>query len=230
MHFETPLVHGYLIQRYKRFLADVRLDDGTVVTAHCTNSGAMTSCIEVDAEVFLTPVNDPKRKTKFTWEMIKINNDWVGVNTVNPNVLAFDAIRKGKIEALSGYTEVKREVKWEDSRFDVMAKNEHETCFVEVKNVTLKMDDWARFPDAVTTRGRKHLETLIRVKQAGMRAVMLYIVQRSDVSKFGPADAIDPEYGKALRKAMGIGVEVLVVQANVTPTEVSIKRQLPVYL
>ena len=230
MKFKTPLVHGTLIQRYKRFLADVRLDDGTTVTAHCTNSGTMKSCIEEGAEVYLTPVNDPKRRTKFTWEMIKINGDWIGVNTGNPNKLAFEAVAEGLIEGLQGYTEVQREVKWEDSRFDLMARNEAETCFIEVKNVTMKVGDWALFPDAVTTRGRKHLETLIRVKEAGMRAVMLYVVQRSDVAKFGTADEIDPEYGKALRKAIKKGVEVFVVQAKVTPKEITIAKQLPVYL
>lgn len=230
MKFEEKLVHGYLIKRYKRFLTDIRLDDGTKVIAHCTNSGTMKSCLEDGAEVYLTPVNDPKRKTKFTWEMIKINGDWVGINTGNPNKLAFEAISNNLIEGLHGYTHVQREVKWDDSRFDIMAQNEHETCFVEVKNVTMKVGEWALFPDAVTTRGRKHLETLIRVKEAGMRAVMFYVVQRSDVDKFGTANEIDPEYGKALRKAMENGVEVFVVQTKVTPSEIVIVRQLPVLL
>ena len=230
MQFENPLIHGTLIKRYKRFLADIQLDDGTVVIAHCTNSGSMKSCLENRAEVYLSPASDPNRKTKFTWEMIKINGDWVGIHTGNPNKIAFEAIQTGQIKGLNGYTEVKREVTWEDSRFDIMAKNERETCFVEVKNVSMKEGDWALFPDAVTTRGRKHLETLIRVKEAGIRAAMLYVVQRSDVSKFGPADAIDPEYGLALRKAVKNGVEVFVVQVKVTPEEISIQRQLPMIL
>ena len=230
MQFENPLIHGTLIKRYKRFLADIQLDDGTVVIAHCTNSGSMKSCLENRAEVYLSPASDPNRKTKFTWEMIKINGDWVGIHTGNPNKIAFEAIQTGQIKGLNGYTEVKREVTWEDSRFDIMAKNERETCFVEVKNVSMKEGDWALFPDAVTTRGRKHLETLIRVKEAGIRAAMLYVVQRSDVSKFGPADTIDPEYGLALRKAVKNGVEVFVVQVKVTPEEISIQRQLPMIL
>lgn len=230
MKFETKLVHGTLIERYQRFLADIRLDDGTIVTAHCTNSGTMKSCLETGAEVYLTPVNDPKRRTKFTWEMIKINGQWVGINTGNPNKLAFEAITQGLIVGLQGYTEVKPEVTWEDSRFDLMARNEKETCFIEVKNVSMKVGEWALFPDAVTSRGRKHLETLIRVKKAGMRAVMLYIVQRSDVSKFGSANEIDPEYGKALRRAVEDGVEVFVAQATVTPTEIKIKKQLPLII
>ncbi len=122
MKFPEKLIHGRLIKRYKRFLADVLLDDNTEVTAHCTNSGTMKSCLEEGAEVYLTPVNDPKRKTKFTWEMIKINGSWVGINTGIPNKLAFDAVVAGTIPELAGYTFVKREVKFGDSRFDIFAE------------------------------------------------------------------------------------------------------------
>lgn len=227
MKFSKKLVHGTLIKRYKRFLADVALDDGSVVTAHCTNPGTMKSCLEEGAEVFLTPVNDPKRKTRFTWEMIKIGEGWVGINTANPNLLAYEAVLNGEIEELSGYTNVRREVKFGDSRFDVFAENDHEKCFVEVKNVSLKEGRFALFPDAVTTRGQKHLKTLMEVKAAGMRAVMLYIIQRSDVEVFAPAANIDPDYAVALHKAMKYGVEVIPVQALVTPTEIRLIKKLP---
>ena len=227
MEFQTTLVHGKLLKRYKRFLADIELDNGEVVTAHCTNTGSMKSCIEIGAEVYLSPTNNPLRKTKFTWEMIKINGDWVGINTNNPNQLAFEAISKHGIPELSGYTEVFREVKWDDSRFDIMAKNETETCFFEVKNVSMKEGDFALFPDAITLRGRKHLETLIRVKKAGMRAIMLYIVQRCDVSKFSTAKEIDPEYSETLKKAITNGVEIFVIQAKVTPTSITINKRIP---
>jgi len=227
MEFSKPLIHGRLIKRYKRFLADITLDNGEVITAHCTNSGTMKSCLEDNAEVYLTPVDDPKRKTKFTWEMIKINDDWVGINTGNPNKLAFDAIKNGEIGKLKGYTEVKREVKFRDSRFDVMAKNEKEICFVEVKNCTLKKGDYVLFPDAVTTRGKKHLETLIQVKEEGMRAVMLYIIQRTDVDKFALAKEIDPAYAKTLKKAHEKGVEIIPFQAKVTPEKIELIKELP---
>ena len=226
MIFDKPLTHGRLIKRYKRFLADVTLDSGEVITAHCTNSGTMKSCLEDNAEVYLTPVDDPKRKTKFTWEMIKINGDWIGINTGNPNKLAFDAIKNQKIEKLKGYTEVKREVKFGDSRFDVMAKNENETCFIEVKNVTLKEGNYALFPDAVTTRGKKHLETLIQVKEQGMRAIMLYIIQRMDVKVFAPAKDIDPNYAKTLKKAYEKGVEIIPMQAKVSPEKIELVKEL----
>lgn len=221
-------MHGTLIKRYKRFLADIRLDDGTEVVAHCTNSGSMKSCLENGAEVYLSPVTDPARKTRFTWEMIKIGGNWVGINTANPNKLAFEAISAGIIPELSGYTNVKREVVFGDSRFDVFAENETGKCFVEVKNVTLKEGKYALFPDAVTTRGQKHLKTLMEVKAAGMRAVMLYIVQRTDVEVFAPATEIDPEYAKALKQAVNAGVEVIVMQAEVLPDSVELKRKLPV--
>lgn len=228
MIFKDKLVHGYLICRYKRFLADVRLDDGTEVVAHCTNSGTMKNCLENGAEVYLTTVNDPKRQTKFTWEMIKINGDWVGINTGNPNILAFEAISVGTIPGLAGYTTVKREVKYGDSRFDIFAENETEKCFIEVKNVTMKEGNYALFPDAVTTRGQKHLKTLMEVKAEGMRAVMLYIVQRCDVDIFAPATEIDPDYARALKIAFNAGVEVIVMQAKVTPDKIELLRKIPI--
>jgi sugar fermentation stimulation protein A len=228
LNFKQPLVHGILIKRYKRFLADIKLDDGSEVVAHCTNSGSMKSCLENGAEVYLTQVTDPKRRTKFTWEMIKINGDWVGINTGNPNKLAFEAISAGIIPELSGYTNVMREVVFGDSRFDIFAENETEKCFVEVKNVTLKEGNYALFPDAVTTRGQKHLKTLMEVKTRGMRAVMLYIVQRTDVEIFAPAKEIDPEYAKALKLAVVAGVEVIVIQVEVMPEGIYIKKKLPV--
>jgi sugar fermentation stimulation protein A len=238
MKFKKQLIHGRLERRYKRFLADVTLDDGSSVVAHCTNSGSMLSCLEEGAEVWLSPADDPNRKTRFTWEMIKIGGDWVGVNTSNPNTLAMEWVSGGKIPGLEGLSGLKREVRWEDSRFDLYGESGGEgagtgpagKCFIEVKNVTLKEGERALFPDAVTERGRKHLNTLVRVRKAGMRAVMLYVVQRTDVRIFAPARHIDPEYGKALDKAIRQGVEVFAVQARVTPQGIEFHRVLPVEL
>ena len=230
MQFPKPLIHGKLIKRYKRFLADIELDSGEIVVAHCTNSGSMKTCIENGADVYLTHVDDPKRKTKYTWEMIYINGDWVGINTGIPNLLVSEAIRDQEIEGLDFYSEVRRELKFEDSRFDVFAKNDQGSCFIEVKNVSMKVGDHARFPDSVTTRGKKHLETLMRVKAQGMRAVMFYVIQRSDVSIFGPAWDIDPNYADALKKAVDSGVEVFAYQAKVTPKGIDLLKQLPVDL
>jgi sugar fermentation stimulation protein A len=230
MKFSKELVHGRLIRRYKRFLADVTLDDGREVTAHCTNSGSMKSCLEEGSEVWLTPVNDPKRVTQYTWEMIRIGGDWVGINTSHPNTLAYEWIDKGLIPGLENLSGLRREVKWEDSRFDLYGEGPEGPCYIEVKNVTLKEGDRALFPDAVTERGRKHLNTLMRIRSNGMRAVMLYVVQRMDVQRFSPAREIDPEYGKTLDQAVCKGVGILVAQARVSPDGINFYRMLPVEL
>jgi sugar fermentation stimulation protein A len=230
MKFISPLIHGRLLRRYKRFLADVALDDGTKVVAHCTNSGSMKSCLEEGAEVWLSPAADPKRKTRYTWEMIRIDGDWVGINTSRPNALAFEWITKGVVPGLEGLEGLRREVKWEDSRFDLYGEEKGRGCFIEVKNVTMKEGNRALFPDAVTERGRKHLQTLVRVRKAGMRAVMLYVVQRMDVRIFSPARGIDPAYGEALDEAVHQGVEIIVTQAWVSPEHIEFHQLLPVEL
>lgn len=228
MKYPLPLIHGRLIKRYKRFLADIILDTGEVITAHCTNSGSMKSCLDEGAEVYLTPVTDPKRKTRFTWEMIKINDSWVGINTSVPNRLAFEFMKNNIIPGLEGYTEIKREVKYNDSRLDIFAQKPGETCFVEVKNVTLKEGGLALFPDAVTIRGQKHLQTLMELKEKGIRAVMLYVVQRMDVKAFAPAEEIDPKYAQLLRQAQSKGVEIIPIQVKVSPEEVVYKKVMEV--
>lgn len=230
MLYPQKLIHGHLIRRYKRFLTDVELDNGEVVTAHCTNSGSMKSCLEEGAEVYLSPVSDPKRKTRFTWEMIKINGSWVGINTSIPNRLAFELMQKNIIPGLEGYTEIKREVKHNDSRLDIYATKPGERCFVEVKNVTLKEGDMALFPDAKTLRGQKHLKTLMELRDENVRAVMLYIIQRMDVHAFAPAANIDPKYSQLLKEAYEKGVEIIPVQVKVSPREVTFQKILPLAL
>ncbi|MFW5707497.1 MAG: DNA/RNA nuclease SfsA [Bacteroidota bacterium] len=227
MQYPTSLIHGRLIRRYMRFLADVELDSGEVVTAHCTNSGSMKSCLEAGASVYLSSVADPKRKTRFTWEMIEINGLWVGINTALPNKLVFEWVKNGTIPGLQGFDEVRTEVKYKDSRLDLMARKPGETCFIEVKNVTLKVGEQALFPDAVTLRGQKHIKTLMELRQNGMRSVMLYVIQRMDVNTFGPADEIDPSYGQLLRQAWKNGVEILPVQVKVTPAGIEFHKILP---
>jgi len=166
MKFEKDLVHGRLIRRYKRFLADIELDGGKTITAHCTNSGSMKSCIEENAEVYLSENNNPARKTRYTWEMIKINSNWVGVKTMIPNKLAFESITEQKIPELSGYNDIAREKTFANSRFDLKLSSLKDVCYVEVKNVTMKVGNNARFPDAVTVRGMKHLQDLIQAKKS----------------------------------------------------------------
>lgn len=226
MDFPKKLIPGKLIQRYKRFLADVELENGEVVIAHCTNSGSMKTCLEENAPVYLTHVDDPKRKTQYTWEMIFMNGGWIGINTSIPNKLAYNAVLNGSIKKLQGYTFVKPEVKFLDSRFDIYAENEKEKCFIEVKNVSMKVGQYARFPDSVTTRGKKHLETLMEAKKQGFRAVMIYIIQRTDVEIFGPAWDIDKLYAQTLVKAFHAGIEIIPLIARVSPESIQIQKEI----
>ncbi len=235
MKFETPLISGKLIKRYKRFLADVELDDGKVVTAHCANSGSMLSLNVPGSRVWLTPNDNPKRKLKFTWEIIEIapgaNRALVGINTQHPNRIVADAIAAGEIAELGGYDNLKREVKYgENSRIDILLSSEGKPakpdCYVEVKNVTMKRDlapsAPAEFPDAVTKRGAKHLVELANMVKAGHRAVMFYLVQRTDAKSFALAPDIDPTYSAEFAKATKAGVEVVAYGCDITPSEISI--------
>ncbi len=227
MKFNQPLIPGQLIRRYKRFLTEVKLHDGQIVTAHCTNSGSMKSCLEAGADVLLSKAADPNRKTQYTWEQIKIDGAWVGINTMHPNYIVWEALKNDSIPGLTGYDEILREVTVHDSRLDIVARNSNETAFIEVKNVTYKDGNYALFPDAVTSRGLKHLHNLIRIKEEGHRAVMVYIIQRSDVFKFSPAFDIDPKYACALQEAYASGVEIFPVRCLVSPQSIEVESILP---
>ncbi len=226
--FPLPLVPGKLIRRYKRFLADVELESGAVITAHCPNSGSMRGCMEDRAPVFLSLQDKPGRRTTHTWEMIRINGGWVGINTMLPNRLALEAARLKVMDLFADCHEYRGEVKVSPhSRIDLWARGPAGELFVEVKNVTLAAGGLARFPDAKTTRGARHLEELIKLKKQGAGAAMLYIVQRRDAEAFMPADDIDPDYARIFHRARRAGVAMRVVQAKVTPQAVSLWRELP---
>ena len=178
MKFPLPLVEGTLIKRYKRFLADVELTNGDVVTAHCANSGSMLGLKEPGMKVWLSPTPpDSKAKLKYRWELIEFNDAWVGIHTSHPNQIAFEAIESGKIPELAGYEAMKREVKYgKNSRIDIFLTSENKPdCYVEVKNVHLKRDDFVEFPDAVTSRGTKHLLTLIDAIKKGYKSYLLFL-------------------------------------------------------
>ncbi len=206
----SDLIEGRLIQRYKRFLADVELADGSVVTAHCANPGSMKSCIEPTTRAWLSRAR-PGRKLGYTWELAQNGDTWIFVNPVRANLVVEETIRAGMVPELGGYDALEREVRYgEGSRIDLLLSSVGQRCYVEVKNVTLSLGGGrAAFPDSVTKRGTKHLEELIRVRQKGDRAVLFFCVSRSDVRSVEPADAIDPEYGQALRRAARAGVEIL---------------------
>jgi sugar fermentation stimulation protein A len=232
VRFSTPLHKGILIKRYKRFLADVRLADGTVVTVHCPNTGSMESCYNEGCTVWLSPADDPKRKLQWTWEFTETPDGLIGVNTARPNQVVAEAVAAGKIKALANYTTMRREVKYgKNSRIDLLLESAgQKNCYVEIKNTTLRRGEDILFPDAVTERGRKHLEELSGMVEEGHRAVMLFFVNRPDGKHFRPADAIDPAYGKALRDAVKSGVEVIALRADANPDQLSTGDEIPVYL
>lgn len=236
MTFDPPLVRGTLIKRYKRFMADVTLDDGTVVTAHCANSGSMLSLLETGAEVWLSPTDNPKRKLKYTWELVRAQGVLVGINTARPNALVEEAVHEGRIGELAAYTSVRREVKYgKNSRIDLLLGGEGiPDCYVEVKNVTLKRDPapegLLEFPDAVTARGAKHLAELTDMVRQGHRAVMLYLAQRGDGDAFSLAADIDPTYRQAFDEAIKSGVEALCYRCRVTPEDIVVTQAVPIVL
>jgi len=226
--FAAPLVPGRLIRRYKRFLADVELADGRQVIAHCPNSGSMLGCMEPGAPVFLSQNSDAKRRTAYTWQMIFINQGWVGINTLVPNHLVAQAARKQALPLFQGAGEVRPEVKTsEHTRLDLLVERGQGPLYVEVKNVTLVADGAAIFPDAKTTRGAKHLIELMRLKSQGAGAAVVFVVQRMDAGAFAPAREIDPDYAALLVEARRKGVKAVVVQAKVSPREIHLLRELP---
>ena len=223
------LYRGTLLKRYKRFLADVQLDNGSPVTAHCPNSGTMRACSAPGQPVYLSFHDNPKRKLKYTWELIRMPDSLVGVNTLVPNRLVKQSIENGLVKELAGYERVRAEVKVSDgSRLDLVLEKEGDSsCFVEVKNCTLVEGCVARFPDAVTARGRRHLIELQRLVAEGYRGVMFFLVQRMDADSFMPADDIDPAYGDELRKAHQNGVEILVYDVSIDLDAIRLNRGLP---
>jgi sugar fermentation stimulation protein A len=224
-----PLIAGTLIRRYKRFLADIQLEDGSTVTVHCPNSGSMKGCATPGSPVLLSRSSNVGRKYPLTWELVQVNDFWVGLNTSRPNHLVYEAILNGTVSELQGYAYIRPEVPYgERSRIDLLLENQSGRCFVEVKNVTMEENGLALFPDAVTTRGQKHLNELMRVVREGDRGVIFFTVQRGDCRCVSPADAIDPEYGRLLRMALSAGVEAFAYRALVTPREIYLSERLPV--
>ena len=231
MQLPEPLFHGTLIRRYQRFLADVELDDGSLVTAHTPNTGSMLGCARPGSRVLLSRSDNPGRKYPHSWELVHTDGLWVGINTQLPNRLAREGIENGVIAELAGYRSIRAEVPYGvGSRIDLLLSGERGHCYVEVKNVTLVEKGCALFPDAVTARGQKHLRELMEVVRLGHRGVNLFVVQRGDGDCVSPADAIDPAYGALLREAAGAGVELLAYRATVTRTEIRLSQRLPVLL
>ena len=229
-HLKWPeLIHGTLIKRYKRFLAVVKLDSGESVTAHCPNTGSMTGCSEPGSSVYLTYHDDPKRKLNYTWQLIQTPDSLVGVNTLVPNRLVELSIRAGVIPEFHPAKDIRREVSvGNKSRIDLQFFNaDDQACFIEIKNCTLVEDGIARFPDAITARGVKHLFELERLCLEGHQCVMFYFVQRMDARGFQPADHIDPGYGVALRQVLKSGVQVIVYDVDLDLKGIRLRQSIP---
>ncbi len=223
------LFSGTLVRRYQRFLTDVRLTSGEVVTAHCPNTGSMQGCCEPGRPVYLSSHDDPKRKLKYTWQLIAMPTSLVGINTLIPNRLVHKSVQQGLIPELAGYARIEREVPVGDhSRIDLMlADDQSQRCYVEIKNCTLVADGVALFPDAVTTRGLKHLVEMQQLAVSGARCVMFYFIQRMDAEIFQPADPIDPAYGRELRRAAANGVEILAYDVCIDLQGIALNRRIP---
>jgi len=230
MDFIHPLVPARLLRRYKRFLADVELADGRTATVHCPNPGSMLGLDAPGSEIWLSPAASPGRRLPYTWELIRVGNGLVGINASRANTLAEEAIRQSRIPELSGYERLRREVNYGvNSRIDLLCeRGGTPTCYVEVKNVHLSRSDAAEFPDCVTVRGAKHLNELMTMVAAGHRAVMLYIVQRTDCSRFAIAADIDPAYAAGLQRALKAGVEALCYSCRIGVAGISVAEPLPV--
>lgn len=234
MRFETPLLPGTLITRYKRFLADVRLADGTMVTAHCPNSGSMLSVNTPGSEVWLSRSTKASRLLPYTWELIRVGEALVGINTGWPVRLVEEALAHYRLPELAGYTSRRREVRYgRNSRIDLLLEApSRPTCFVEIKNVTLKKgigrDVPVSFPDAVTARGTKHLVELGNVVRQGGRAVMLYVVQRVDADRLAFAGEIDRVYADSVCMAQAAGVEMYCYRCSVDTDGIALTDAIPI--
>jgi sugar fermentation stimulation protein A len=232
MRFPSPLLEGRLVRRYKRFLADVELVGGEVVVAHCANPGSMLGLQEAGAEVWLSRAQNPKRKLGYTWELMRVDGRLVGINTHHPNAIVAEAVAAGAVPELAGYSGLRREVPYgRNSRIDLLLEAEDRPiCYVEVKNVHLRREGPAEFPDSVTVRGAKHLVELGDMMAAGHRAVMFYLVQREDCERFRIAADIDPAYAVALEKARARGVETICYCCKISPHAIELDRPLPLDL
>jgi len=240
MHFPDPLIPGRLQRRYKRFLSDILLEDGSEVVAHCANPGSMMGLAEPASPVWLSPSRNPARKLKYSWELVEVPSETggalVGINTGRANALVAEALEAGKVPELAGYAQRRAEVRYgTNSRVDFLLESPDNPacppCYVEVKSVTLRRGGTlAEFPDAVTARGTKHLAELAQVAGQGQRAVLFFLVQRGDCTAVAPAADIDPAYAAALSEALAAGVEILCYKCNLSPAAVELDERLPLAL
>lgn len=225
MKFASPLIEGRLISRYKRFFADIELADGTVVTAHCANTGSMAGLKKAESRVWISRADNPKRKLKYDWRIIEVGSALVGVHTAWPNKIVEEALINQSIPELAGYDSLRREVKYgENSRIDFLLEDARKPpCYVEVKSITFSRETGlAEFPDSPSVRATKHVTELTSMVKGGSRAVMLYVVQRDDCDHFSIAADVDPKYQEAIVTAQKAGVESLCYACTLSPEEITI--------
>jgi len=232
MKFSPSLNSATLIKRYKRFLADITLPDNSIHTAHCANTGAMKGCAQPNDTVWYSTSDNPKRKYPFSWELTHTAaNDFICINTMRANQLVEEALNKGVINELNGFTSLQREVKYgsENSRIDMLLKyDDKPDTYVEVKSVTLLEDGKGFFPDAVTTRGQKHLRELIEMVECGYQAVLIFAVLHTGINNVQAAKHVDPKYAQLLIEAINKGVEVLAYKAEISNTEIELLHPLQI--
>ena len=231
MIFSPALIRGTLIKRYKRFLADVELEDGSIVTAHCPNTGAMTGCAEQGYTVFLSQSNNPKRKLKYTWELAQtFSGDFIGINTHNANKLVAEALNNKTLTYFSGLYEWKPEVTppGGTSRFDFACQFPDGIKYIEVKSVTLAQENNGYFPDAVTTRGTKHCQELAALARQGINTCLLFCVQHTAITSVQIARDIDPNYANAIAEAVAAGVDIIALGCSIDEQKIVINQSLPV--
>ena len=234
MQFTSPLLRGTLIRRYKRFFADILLDSGEEITAHCPNTGAMTGCAQPGFTAYVSPANNPKRKLKFTWELaVTPEKQWIGINTQHANTLAQEAIEQRVHPLFEDLQDIRREVKSPDgqSRFDFcLTERDGSLCYLEVKSVTLAEGSQGYFPDAVTSRGTKHVQGLAELARAGIHTCLLFCVQHSAIEQVSVARHIDPAYAAAVTDAVAAGVQIIAVGCEISQEKITINQLLPVIL
>lgn len=231
MRFPSPLVEARLIRRYKRFLADVEFSNGETATVHCANPGAMTGLAEPGMRVFLSKSESKTRKLAWSWELVEIGAGFVGINTAHPNRLVAEAIANDAISEIAGYDRVRREVRYgKNSRIDILlSADTRPDTYVEIKNVhLLRHEGLAEFPDSVTARGEKHLDELSTMVAEGHRAVMLYLIQRSDAKQFRLAGDIDPRYAAAFARARNAGVEMIAYDCRLSLEDIVVNQPVPI--
>ncbi len=226
-----PLIPGTLIRRYKRFLADVTLDTGEQVTAHCANTGSMTQMAEPGSRVMLSEAANPERKTRYDWQLVEVAGLWAGINTKVPNILLREGFETGAVPEFRGYERMRMEVKYGvNSRADGVLYGEKGLFYLEAKNVTLVEEGRALFPDAVTSRGAKHLDELAAMVREGHRAALFLLSQRMDSDSIGIASHIDPYYAEQIHMAVNEGVEIIDWRAAVTAESITLDTPLPFHL